>query len=310
MGESPLLVIITGMKTTVPGGPSLALHGGSGTLLRNDFTPELEEAYRHALASALGRGWKLLESGAAALEVVQAVVVELEECPLFNAGRGSVFTAEGRHEMDAAVMRGSDRRAGAVAGVAGVRNPVLLARAVLEDGRHVLLGGGGAEAFARTQGLEFAAPEFFATELRRRQLEAALRERATVMDHDLPASKFGTVGAVACDREGHVAAATSTGGLTGKRFGRIGDSPLIGAGTYAWDATCAVSCTGYGEEFMRGLAAYDVSARTTGPGGGNGHPPAADRPGGARRPDCGGPAGSFESFFQYRRDVSRLAKRP
>ncbi|MDX2111895.1 MAG: isoaspartyl peptidase/L-asparaginase [Verrucomicrobiota bacterium] len=240
---------------------ALALHGGSGTLLRQDMSPELEYAYREALGSALSLGWGILAANGSALEAVQAVVEALEDCPLFNAGRGSVFTAEGKHEMDAAIMNGADRRAGAVAGIRLVRNPIQLARRVLERGEFVLLSGTGAEAFAREEGIAFAPESYFFTELRHRQwLEARALERV-VMDHDLPGKKFGTVGAVACDARGHIAAATSTGGLTGKRFGRIGDSPLIGSGTYANDATCAVSCTGYGEEFIRGQAAYDVAAR-------------------------------------------------
>lgn len=242
----------------LPVRPALALHGGCGTLRKLELTPALEAAHRQALAEALAAGWAVLAAGGPALDAVEAVVAVLEDCPLYNAGRGSVFTAAGTHEMDAAVMDGTGRRAGAVAAVAGVRHPVRLARAVLEHSGHVLLAGAGAGEFARARGLEFQPPEFFHTEARWRQLQEARAQDRVAMDHDL---KFGTVGAVACDVRGGLAAATSTGGLTNKRWGRVGDSPVIGAGTFADDRSAAVSCTGYGEAFLRVAAAHDLAAR-------------------------------------------------
>jgi len=204
-----------------------------------------------------------LAGGAAALDVVVEAVRQLEECPLFNAGFGSVYTADGHHELDACVMRGSDLAVGAVAGVTTLRNPVLAARALLDSGGPVLLIGAGAERFAAERGCETVAPEWFDTPERWRQLQAAQAASVVVLDHAAPLderNKFGTVGAVALDAMGHLAAATSTGGMTNKRPGRVGDSPIAGAGCYANDATVAVSCTGVGEAFIRGLAAYDVSA--------------------------------------------------
>lgn len=250
--------------------PVVAIHGGAGTLTRAAATEEQQAQYRDALASVLRSAQSLLERGAPALDVVTEAVRLLEECPLFNAGQGSVYTAEGRHELDACVMRGADRAAGAVAGVTRVRNPVLAARAVLESGGPVLLIGAGAERFAREQGCEFVAADWFGTPHRHAQLVAARASSDSIavpfLDHDVQAaplderSKLGTVGAVALDAQGHLAAATSTGGMTNKRPGRVGDSPIVGAGCYADDATVAVSCTGVGEAFIRGAAAHDVSA--------------------------------------------------
>jgi beta-aspartyl-peptidase (threonine type) len=240
---------------------ALALHGGCGTILRQNLTASEEAAYEAALKAALQAGWQHLERGASALVAVEAAVRSLEDCPLFNAGRGSVFTATGIHEMDAAIMEGHNRRAGAVAGVRKVRNPITLARAVMENSGFVLLCGEGAETFAREQGIPFEEAAYFATEARWRQLVAAREKASVVMDHDPAEVKFGTVGAVALDLEGNLAAATSTGGLTNKRYGRIGDSPIIGSGTYADNRSCAVSCTGYGEEFIRSTVARDVAAR-------------------------------------------------
>jgi L-asparaginase / beta-aspartyl-peptidase len=253
--------------------PVIAIHGGAGTLSRASISVEQQARYRAALDEILRSAQAMLADGAGAIDVVTEAVRQLEECPLFNAGRGAVYTADGRHELDACVMRGSDLAAGAVAGVRTLRNPILAARAVMEAGGPVMLIGPGAEQFAAGQGCETVAPEWFDTPERFAQLQAMQASDRTALDHDgasqlaptVPAplderDKFGTVGAVALDAHGHLAAATSTGGMTNKRPGRVGDSPLIGAGCYANDRTVAVSCTGVGEAFMRGLAAYDVSA--------------------------------------------------
>lgn len=237
---------------------ALAIHGGAGTIRRDEMSDERARAYRDGLQQALQSGWRVLKDGGAALDAVESAVREFEDNPLFNAGRGSVFTHDEKHEMDAAVMSGRDLRAGAVAAVSGVKNPIMLARRVMEDTEHVLLCGSGAEEFAREAGLEFAPPEYFFDQFRYEQLLQARRDRGVRLDHS-PVKKFGTVGAVALDVEGHLAAATSTGGMTNKRFGRVGDTALVGAGTYADDNTCAVSCTGHGEFFIRAVAAYDVA---------------------------------------------------
>lgn len=244
---------------------ALAIHGGAGTILRTEMSSEREAAYTNGLRQALARGWQVLEGGGASLDTVEAAVRALEDNPLFNAGRGSVFTHDGRHEMDASIMSGVDLSAGAVAAVEGVMNPIILARRVMEASEHILLCGEGAEEFAREVGVEFARPEYFHDAFRYEQLLQARREHTVQLDHapaqadHTPAKKFGTVGAVACDAQGNLAAATSTGGMTNKRFGRIGDTPLIGMGTYADNKTCAVSCTGHGEFFMRAVVAYDVA---------------------------------------------------
>lgn len=227
---------------------SLAIHGGAGTLGREDMTPEKDAAYRASLQAALVAGSAVLEGGGSAMDAVAAVVTRLEDDPLFNAGKGAVFTWDGRNELDAAVMDGKSRAAGAVTGVTTIRNPILLARKVMEDGRHVFLSGAGAEEFAREQGLEAVDPSWFETRQRRDALDRMKAEKLSALDVDL---KFGTVGAVALDRAGNVAAGTSTGGMTGKRWGRIGDAPVIGAGTYADNRACAVSATGWGEFFIR-----------------------------------------------------------
>ncbi|TGD98349.1 isoaspartyl peptidase/L-asparaginase family protein [Methylobacterium nonmethylotrophicum] len=244
--------------------PVLVIHGGAGTIARAD--PAAEAPYHDALAAILAAGERCLAEGGSALAAVGLAVDLLEECPLFNAGHGAVFTSAGTHELDAAIMDGATLRAGAVAGLTRVRRPGRAARAVMDEGTHVLLAGAGAEDFCRRHGLEMVAPDFFSTEERRRQLAAAQAEGRVSLDHDGSAPlgerhKFGTVGAVALDRHGHLAALTSTGGMTNKRPGRIGDSPLIGAGTYADDRTAAVSCTGTGEVFIRAAAAHDVCAR-------------------------------------------------
>jgi beta-aspartyl-peptidase (threonine type) len=251
---------------------ALAVHGGAGTILRSAMTPELEAEYRGGLDAALLAGWDILDKGGTSLDAVEAAVVSLEDCPLFNAGRGSVFTHEGKNEMDAAIMDGSTVNAGAVACVRNVKNPVKLARLVMERTEHVSLAGDGADLFAEEIGVELADNAYFYTEFRWKQLEEAIAAGKVQLDHSTynsetqpPASAssskpFGTVGAVACDSSGRLAAATSTGGMTNKKYGRVGDTAIIGAGTYAGEL-CAVSCTGHGEYFMRNLTAYDVSAR-------------------------------------------------
>lgn len=235
--------------------PVIAIHGGAGTLMRSHISPAQESAYHAALQDVLRASQAVLAGGGTALDAVCVAVQALEDCPLFNAGHGAVFTADATHELDAAVMDGATLAAGAVAGVARVRNPVLAAREVLRDGRHVLMIGAGAERLAQAAGLAMVQPGYFSTEARLAQLRAA---QEGPLDEG---RKMGTVGAVALDAQGHLAAATSTGGMTNKRPGRVGDSPLIGAGTYADDRTAAVSCTGHGESFIRVAAAHDVCAR-------------------------------------------------
>lgn len=241
-----------------PGAWSLAIHGGAGTLLRENMTAEQEADYRAALQQALDAGAQVLRDGGTAMDAVEAVIMLLEDDPKFNAGRGAVFTWDGRNELDAAFMEGRTRAAGAVAGVTTVRHPIRLARKVMEDGRHVFLSGAGAEQFAGENGLELVAPEWFATEHRRRQLEAMKAQNLSALDIEF---KFGTVGAVAVDQTGDMAAGTSTGGMTGKRWGRIGDAPVIGAGTYADNRSCAVSATGSGEYFIRVGVAREICSR-------------------------------------------------
>lgn len=240
---------------------SLAIHGGAGVMTRKRMTPELEAAYHAALNRALDAGEDVLSADGTALDAVIAAVCALEDETLFNAGRGAVFTRDGTHEMDAAVMNGTDRRAGCVAGVCGPRNPVRLARCVMEETEHVLMIGEGAMSLGRKAGIEEAPPDYFFTQERFDSLAETLRmEAAGILDND-PARKHGTVGAVARDRSGTLAAATSTGGMTAKRPGRVGDSPLIGAGTFADDRTCAISATGDGEVFIRLSVAHEIDAR-------------------------------------------------
>ncbi len=269
---------------------ALAVHGGAGTILRSAMTPELEAEYRGGLEEGLRAGWEILERGGSALDAVEATTCSLEDFHLFNAGHGSVFTHEGKNEMDASIMDGSRLKAGAVAFVKNVRNPIKLARLVMDRTEHILLAGDGANRFARQMNVDFEDDAYFFTEHRYAQLLKAREEGVVELDHtaaeteqildsefQIPDSKTaekkseiwnlesgisskGTVGAVACDSNGHLAAATSTGGMTNKKFGRIGDTPLIGAGTYA-DDVCAVSCTGHGEYFMLGVTAFDVAAR-------------------------------------------------
>ena len=240
---------------------SLAIHGGAGTILRDRMTPELEAAYHAGLARALEAGEAVLKDGGPALDAVTAAVCALEDEPLFNSGRGAVFTSAGRMEMDAAIMEGTTRRAGAVAGICGPRNPIRAARLVMGATPHVLILGEDAMALARDHDLPFEDETYFRTESRWEALQATLRMREAGMLDDDPARRHGTVGAVARDVHGHLAAATSTGGMTAKAPGRVGDTPIIGAGTFADDATCAVSCTGHGEVFIRWTAAAEISAR-------------------------------------------------
>jgi len=240
---------------------AIAVHGGAGVIRKGSLSAEKEAAVRKALEAAVLRGKEILERGGSSLDAVEAAVKLLEDAPEFNAGRGAVFTADGGHEMDAAVMEGASLRAGAVAGVRRVKNPVALARLVLERSPHVFLAGPGADLYAKEMGLEMAPPSYFHTDERWQDL---LRARAKTGQKAPPPQApepHGTVGAVALDLHGHLAAATSTGGMTNKRPGRIGDSPVVGAGTYADDRTCAVSCTGWGEYFLRAVAAHDVAAR-------------------------------------------------
>jgi beta-aspartyl-peptidase (threonine type) len=243
--------------------PVLVVHGGAGVIKR-DMTPAREKAVRAALAHALQDGHTQLKGGKSALDAVTAALTVLEDDPNFNAGKGSVFTHDGRNELDAAIMDGYTLRAGAVAGVQRIKNPILLARAVMERSPHVMLSGGGAEAFAQRIGMALVDPSYFRTEERWQQLQKALKEDAAKQPHaDVETAKhFGTVGAVALDAEGHLAAGTSTGGMTDKRWDRIGDSPIIGAGTYA-NSGCAVSGTGWGEFYLRTVAAHAICMKVT-----------------------------------------------
>ncbi len=258
---------------------TLVIHGGAGTITRQNMTPEKEKAYQEALNQALQAGYAVLQKGGTSIDAVEAAIIIMEESPLFNAGKGAVFTNEGKNELDAAVMDGKTLKAGAVASVTTIKSPVKAARAVMEQSEHVFMIGKGAERFAQDKKLEIVSPEYFYTEPRFKQLENIRQEEKTKLDHSggsgairqkqsaAPADliftegrKFGTVGAVALDQFGNLAAATSTGGMTNKRYGRVGDAPIIGAGTYANNATCAVSATGHGEYFMRSVVAYDISA--------------------------------------------------
>ena len=241
----------------------IAIHGGAGAISREHMSAAQEQRYIQALSEIVEAGQKILSDGGSALDAVTEAVRLLEECPLFNAGIGSVFTHDGTHELDACIMEGASLNAGAVAGVSRLRNPVLAARLVMEQSPHVLLVGEGAEQFAAEHGMPWVEPSLFSTPERLAQLQLA--QGQVVLDHDInapldPDRKFGTVGAVALDLHGNLAAATSTGGMTNKLPGRVGDSPLVGAGCYAINANAAISCTGTGELFMRTLAAYDIAA--------------------------------------------------
>lgn len=242
---------------------ALVIHGGAGTIRRESMSPEKEAAYIAALNGALDTGEQILKSGGSAMDAVEAVVVYLEDNPLFNAGKGAVFTHEGRNELDAAFMNGATLEAGAVAGVTMVKNPIRLAKAVMEHSAHVMMAGAGAEQFAIAQGLDTVSPDYFFTQERWNALERAKAEEnksSGVIFPPLHDNKFGTVGCVALDKNGNIAAGTSTGGMTNKRYGRIGDSPIIGAGTYAENASCGISATGHGEFFIRYTVAHDVAA--------------------------------------------------
>jgi len=239
---------------------AFAIHGGAGTILKENMTPALEAEYKKVLLEALKAGEDILKAGGSSLEAVTAAIVILEDSPLFNAGKGAVLTSEGKVELDASVMDGSTLRAGAVAGVRHVKNPIRLARAIMEKSKHVMLIGEGAEAFAAAEGIELVDEEYFHTEYRRQQLQKTKEQGARALDVEYePETKYGTVGAVAMDSRGHLAAATSTGGVTNKAWGRVGDSPIIGAGTYA-NEYCAVSGTGEGEFFIRTTAARTICA--------------------------------------------------
>jgi len=239
---------------------SIAIHGGAGTLVKGLMTLELETEYKLALKNARDKGYETLNQGGSALDAVEVAVKLLEDSPLFNAGRGAVFTAEGTHEMDASIMDGKTTEAGAVSLITGIKNPVSLARDVMEKSYHVFLAGEGAMQFAKGEGYELESPEYFYDEVRFKQWQGIKDSDSFQLDHSVKKDgKFGTVGAVACDANGNIAAATSTGGMTNKKWGRVGDSPMIGAGNYANNKTCAISCTGSGEFFIRGVVAYDVS---------------------------------------------------
>ncbi len=245
---------------------SLAIHGGAGTILKELMTAELEKEYLAGLDEALRAGYSLLEKGATAVDTVKEAVSALEDNLLFNAGRGSVFTKLGVHEMDAAIMNGKNLSAGAVAGVRNIRNPVQLAAEVMLCSNHVFLSGTGANDFALNRKIKMEPDEYFFSQFRYEQWKQMRDSDGYALDHSnskvealMKDKKFGTVGAVACDAKGNIAAATSTGGMTNKKYGRIGDSPVIGAGNYANNKTCAISCTGHGEPFIKAVAAYDVS---------------------------------------------------
>lgn len=247
----------------------LVIHGGAGTIRREAMTPERDREYRAALTAALEAGHRVLQAGGSSLDAVVAAINLMEDSPLFNAGRGAVFTNDGRNELDASIMEGRTLNAGAVAGVTRVKNPIDLARAVMERSPHVMLAGPGAESFAEQQGVELVDPAYFRTEARWEALQRAREQDRFELSEDqrppqgaadLDDFKFGTVGAVALDRNGDLAAGTSTGGMTNKRWGRIGDAPIIGAGTYASNRSCAVSATGHGEFFIRNVVAYDICA--------------------------------------------------
>ncbi len=249
---------------------TLVIHGGAGTITRKNMTPEKEKAYTQKLNEALQAGFEVLKNGGTSLDAVEKAIRIMEDSPLFNAGKGAVFTNEGKNELDASIMDGETLKAGAIAGVTVIKNPITAARMVMEQSEHVMMIGKGAETFAKEKGAEIVDPSYFYTETRYQQLQKIKDEEKTQLDHSgdkgsledifTEGKKFGTVGAVALDKFGNLAAATSTGGMTNKRYGRVGDAPIIGAGTYANNKTCAVSATGHGEYFIRSVVAYDVSA--------------------------------------------------
>lgn len=236
---------------------TIAIHGGAGTILKSNMTSAMQMQYEQSLQNALTKGYAILKAGGTAIDAVEAAVIVLEDFELFNAGRGSVFNNQGKHEMDAAIMDGKYLDAGAVSGIRYVKNPITLAKAIMQKSEHVMLMGKGAEQFAQQHNIAFETDEYFYNETRYHQWQEALKEDKIQLDHS--DKKFGTVGAVALDQNGNLAAATSTGGMTNKKYGRVGDSPIIGAGTYANNKTCAVSCTGHGEYFMRTVVGHDIS---------------------------------------------------
>ncbi len=269
---SIFLVMITQMNLVQADNSSpirLVIHGGAGTIERSKLTAEREQAYTQVLKQSLIAGYTVLKSGGSSVDAVIAAIVIMEDSPLFNAGKGAVFTHSGRNELDASIMDGSTRMAGAVAAVTTIRNPIRAAHAVMTQSPHVMLIGHGAEAFAAEKGLDIVDPAYFHTEFRWNQLQKAIKQERILLDHDADSviplpdhdPKRGTVGAVALDRNGNLAAGTSTGGLTNKRFGRVGDSPIIGAGTYADNRSVAVSATGTGEMFIRTAAAFNTAAQ-------------------------------------------------
>lgn len=241
---------------------TIVIHGGAGALAPGRYTPEEEAAFRAKLTEALNAGYKVLDEGGTALDAVEAAIVVMEDAPMFNAGKGAVFTIDGKNELDSSIMDGRTLNAGAAAGVANVKNPIRLARAVMEHSEHVMLAREGAEQFAQEQGLEIVKPDYFRTEHRwdayKRALEAQKEDKDAALPHPF---KYGTVGAVALDRDGNLAAGTSTGGMMMKRYGRIGDAPIIGAGTFADNRSCAVSSTGWGEFFIRLTIAREICAQ-------------------------------------------------
>lgn len=251
---------------------ALVIHGGAGTILKENMTPELEQQYKEVLNKALKDGYDILERGGTSMDAVVAAIKVMEDSPLFNAGKGAVFANDGTNSMDASIMDGKTIKAGAVAGVHTIRNPIEGARAVMEKSPHVMLSGDGADKFAKEQGLKIEDPKYFFDQKRWEQFQKIKKEGEIKLDHSSDTSgsilniefsgdkKFGTVGCVALDKSGNLAAGTSTGGMTNKKWGRVGDSPIIGAGTYANNKTCAVSCTGHGEYFIRNVVAYDVAA--------------------------------------------------
>jgi L-asparaginase / beta-aspartyl-peptidase len=239
---------------------TIVIHGGAGTITPSSMTPEKEKLYHEKLKEAIDKGYSTLEKGGTSMDAVIEVITTLEDSPLFNAGKGSVFTHEGRNEMDASVMDGESLSAGAVAGVTNIRNPIRAALAVMKKSEHVMMSGKGAEEFARSQGLEIVDPSYFFDSTRYKQWQKAVQQERAFISEDEVDHKYGTVGCVALDSKGNIAAGTSTGGMTNKKFGRIGDSPIIGAGTYANNFTCGISSTGHGEYFIRLAVAHEISA--------------------------------------------------
>ncbi|MFY7670642.1 isoaspartyl peptidase/L-asparaginase family protein [Tenacibaculum sp. MEBiC06402] len=248
---------------------ALVIHGGAGTILKKNMTPEKEKAYKEKLEEAIKVGYNILKNGGKSIDAVEQTIHILENSPLFNAGKGAVFTHEETNELDASIMTGIDLNAGSVAGVTDIKNPITLARKVMENSEHVMLSGKGASVFAKEQGVEIVDPKYFFTENRYKSLQRVKEKMKAELDHDgksafydpiIKDSKFGTVGCVALDKDGNITAGTSTGGMTNKRWNRIGDAPIIGSGTYANNATCGVSSTGWGEYFIRAQVAHDISA--------------------------------------------------